>query len=125
MSDKEELFKEINRIKDPNNMTDLEKKHDVTINAPDSVKTGETFEVELLVGEKMTHPNMPGHWIQYIELYAGDALISRFDMNAATITTPRVKITVQLPAWASPVLVARERCNLHGVWEAKKKIKIT
>ncbi|MHA2298680.1 MAG: desulfoferrodoxin family protein [Candidatus Hodarchaeales archaeon] len=124
MSDKEELFKEINRIKDPDNMTDLEKKHDITVIAPDVVKTGEVFEVELRVGERMTHPNMPGHFIQFIELFSGDSLVSRYEMAAATISSPIVKIKLQLPEWASPVLVARERCNLHGIWEAKKEIRI-
>ena len=119
MSDKETLFKEINKVKDPADMTDLEKKHDITIITPDVVKTGEPFAVELLVGEKLTHPNMPGHWIQYIELFAGDSLLSRYEMSAATISTPRVKVLVQLPDWTTPVLVARERCNLHGIWEAR------
>ncbi|MFX0091579.1 MAG: desulfoferrodoxin family protein [Candidatus Hodarchaeota archaeon] len=121
---KEDLFKDINRVKDPKNMTDLEKKHDITIIAPDSVKAGVFFDVELKVGEVMTHPNMPGHFIQYIELYSGDALISRYQMDAATISTPNVKLIIQLPKWAASELIVRERCNLHGVWEARKSIKI-
>ncbi|MFX1251413.1 MAG: class II SORL domain-containing protein [Promethearchaeota archaeon] len=121
---KEDLFRGINRVKNPNNMTDLEKKHDITIIAPDTVKAGASFDVELKVGEAMTHPNMPGHFIQYIELYSGDSLISRFQMDAATISDPSVKFTIKLPKWAANELVARERCNLHGVWEAKKTIKI-
>ena len=113
MSEKQDLFKTVNKVNDHANMTDLEKKHDITIIVPDKIKAGEKFTVELEVGTKLTHPNMPGHWIQYIELYAGESLISRFEMSAATISVPKVTFTVQLPEWATPELVVRERCNLH------------
>ncbi len=124
MSEKAELFKEINKVKNPLNMTDLEKKHDITIISPETVKAGKPFFVELKVGEKLTHPNLPGHWIQFIELYIGEALIGRYEMSAATISNPIVKLELLLPKWATPELIARERCNLHGVWEARKAIRI-
>ena len=124
MSDKQDLFKTINKVKNYDDMTDLEKKHDIEIIAPEVVKAGTPFDVELIVGKKLTHPNMPGHWIQYLELFAGESLISRFEMSAATVSVPKVKFTVQLPEWSEPELIVRERCNLHGVWESRKKIKL-
>ncbi len=124
MSTKEDLFKGINRVKDPSNMTDLEKKHDITIIAPEVVKAFEPFEIQLIVGEKLTHPNKAAHWIQYIELLIGEALVTRFEMSAATISHPSVKMSITLPQWASTELVARERCNMHGIWESRKPIKI-
>ncbi|MHA2225960.1 MAG: desulfoferrodoxin family protein [Candidatus Hodarchaeales archaeon] len=124
MSSKEDLFRGINKVRNPDDMTDLEKKHDISINAPDIVKAGELFEVELKVGAKLNHPNLPAHWIQYIELFIGDARINHFEMSASTISSPSVKMTIALPSWADIELVARERCNLHGIWESRKQIKI-
>jgi superoxide reductase len=124
MSSKEDLFKGINKVKDPKNLTDLEKKHDITIIAPDVVKAFEPSEIELVVGEKLAHPNKAAHWVQYIELFIGEALVNRFEMSAATISNPSVKMKIVLPQWASTELVTRERCNMHGIWESRKPIRI-
>lgn len=91
---------------------------------PDVIKTGEPFNVELEVGKKLTHPNMPGHWIQYIELFTGESLIDRLELSAVTINVPKIKFTVQEFEWSDHELVVRERCNLYGAWETRKKIEI-
>ncbi|MEA2037441.1 MAG: desulfoferrodoxin family protein, partial [Nanoarchaeota archaeon] len=53
----ENLFLQINKAKDPNNMNDLEKKHLPVIDCPDSVKKGEPFEITIEVGKLLKHPN--------------------------------------------------------------------
>ena len=50
-----ELFRTINRVKDPANMTTLEKKHSPVINTPLKVKVGEIFDVDVVIGEVL-HP---------------------------------------------------------------------
>ena len=124
MTDRTNLYKGINRIFDSSELTDLEKQHEITINVADNVTAGIAFEVELIVGEKLTHPNNIDHWIQYIELLIGEARVNQFEMDAATITTPSVKFKITLPKWASSELTARLRCNQHGIWESKKLITI-
>jgi superoxide reductase len=125
MSDKIDLFKGINRVENPENMTKLEKQHDISIRVPNEIKAHVPFDVELIVGEKDPHPIEPGHFIQYIELYSRDSLVSRYEMPAVTINIPSIRITIQLPRWAAPELVVRTRCNLHGIWEASKRIWIS
>ena len=95
--------------------TDLERKHLPIISAPKSVKKGECFEVTVEVGKLLQHPNEPGHFIQFIELYAGDTYLARMDLTAKT-TCPIMKTCVQLDH-AYGNLRAFERCNLHGTWE--------
>lgn len=106
---------------DPKEMSDLEKKHALIIEAPDKVEEGEPFEVTVRVGEYMEHPNEPGHFIEWMELYSGDTFLSRLSL------TPKkshyvMKTTVELEhghplrAWA--------KCNLHGLWEGHKEIEI-
>jgi len=115
------LFREINRVKDPANPTDLEKKHVPTIEAPDEVTAREPFETTIIVGKELAHPDEGGHFIQWIELFAGDAYLARFDFTP-TVSGAPVKITLKLNE--DTTLVARERCNLHGVWESSKDIKV-
>jgi len=102
-------------------MTALEKKHAVVIDAPDEVEAGEDFEVEVRVGEYMEHPNEAGHFIEWMELYSGDTFLARFQLTPER-TDYTFKATINLDhehpikAWA--------KCNLHGLWEGTKEIKV-
>ena len=81
---KEDIFCGVNVVKDPDNMTDLEKKHLPVITAPKSVGKGECFEVAVEVGKLMQHPNELGHHIEFVELYAGQTYLARMDFTAKT-----------------------------------------
>ncbi len=120
MSD--DLFVGINRVKDPSNPTDLEKKHIPTIVAPDSAPLREPFEVEIIVGKDLAHPDHGDHFIQFVELYAGEAYLARCDFTP-TVSGAPIRITLKLN-YDTP-LRARSRCNQHGVWESEKMVKIT
>lgn len=71
MAEKKDFFTEVNTPADPDNMTDLEKKHIPVITAPDKVKPGECFEVTVEVGKLVAHPNETTHFIEFLDLYAG------------------------------------------------------
>ncbi|MHC1570232.1 MAG: class II SORL domain-containing protein [Methermicoccaceae archaeon] len=102
-------------------MGDFEKKHVPVIDAPDSVKADEVFEVKLTVGELVKHPNEIGHHIEWIELYWNDVLMARAELEAE-LTDPKVTFRVRVDE--SGVLKAVEKCNLHGIWAATKSIKV-
>jgi superoxide reductase len=122
MAENTELFTGVNRPQDMQNMTDLEKKHYPVISAPDEVKAGECFEVTVEVGKLKDHPNDRDHFIQLIDLYAGELYLARLDLTAAT-TCPVLKACVQLEQDVGQ-LRAFEVCNIHGTWEATKDIKV-
>lgn len=119
----ENLFCGVNIAKDPNSMTDLEKKHLPVITAPKSVKKGECFEVTVEVGKLLEHPNEPGHFIYFIELYADETYLARMDFTAKT-TCPTMKACVALDHIHGK-LRAFDRCNLHGTWESDADIEVT
>ncbi|NIO49705.1 MAG: desulfoferrodoxin [Candidatus Aminicenantes bacterium] len=96
-------------------MTDLEKKHTPVIESPKKVKKGEPFEVQVEVGKHMKHPNENAHYIEWIELYSGETFLARVDL-VPRLTEPKVKFVVALDH-AHP-LIAKERCNLHGLWQS-------
>jgi superoxide reductase len=119
----EDIFCGVNTVADIEQASDLEKKHLPIISAPESVKKGECFEVTVEVGKLLRHPNEPGHFIQFIELYAGDTYLGRMDFTAKT-TCPIMKACVSLDH-AHGKLRAFERCNLHGTWENEVDIEVT
>ena len=118
MSCEEDLFCGLNKAKSGNieEMTDLEKKHTPIIEAPAKVKRGEAFEVSVEVGKLLAHPNENAHFIEWIELYSGDTFLARVNLEPR-LTVPKVKFVVALDHGHD--LIAKERCNLHGVWESQ------
>jgi superoxide reductase len=118
----EDIFCGVNTAEDIEHASDLEKKHLPIISAPASVKKGEFFEVTVEVGKLLKHPNEPGHFIQFIELYADDTYLARMDFTAKN-TSPVMKMRVALEQNYSK-LRAFERCNLHGAWENEIDIEV-
>lgn len=118
----EDLFCGVNAVKDCENMTDLEKKHLPVITAPKSVRKGECFEVTVEVGKLMQHPNEPGHYIEFIELYANHTYLSRMDLTARR-TCPVMKTCASLDHTHGK-LRAFAHCNLHGTWEGNADIEV-
>lgn len=118
----ENLFLKINKAKDPNNLTELEKKHLPVIDAPDTVKKGKPFAITIEVGKLLKHPNENIHYIEWIELFADNHLfISKVEL-IPVVGTPKATLTISLNE--SHTLKARARCNLHGIWEYSKEIKV-
>ena len=118
----EDLFCGVNTVKDPENMTELEKKHLPIISAPKRVKKGECFEVTVEVGKLAEHPNQPAHYIEFVELYADHTYLARIDFTAR-VTCPVMKVCVSLDH-SHGRLRAFEHCNLHGTWEGDADIEV-
>ena len=108
--------------KDLNALSELEQKHLPVISAPQKVKKGEAFEVTIEVGKYKAHPNEPGHFIEWIELYSGDTFLFRVSLSGS-LSQPKVTIPVKLTHAHGP-LKARAKCNLHGLWEGTKDIEV-
>lgn len=112
---REDMFCGVNTVENIDEASDLQKKHLPIISAPEKVGKGEKFEVTVEVGKLVDHPNEPGHFIEFIELYAGHTYLARMDFTAKT-TEPVLKATVSLDHGHGK-LRAFARCNLHGIWE--------
>jgi superoxide reductase len=108
--------------KDLSALSELEQKHLPVISAPERVKRNEVFEVTVEVGKYKVHPNEPGHFIEWIELYCGDTFLFRVNFSGS-LSEPKITIPVKLTHAHGP-LKAWEKCNLHGLWEDIKDIAV-
>ncbi len=122
------LFETINKVKNPSSKTPLEKSHAPVINAPQTVKAGEPFTVEVSVGE-VIHPMGPSHWIEFIELNIGNEPAGRIDFQPRGYLSPKTTFVVTLTKESAPLgkvtLIAHQRCNLHGYWEGSLDLTVT
>lgn len=103
-------------------------KHVPYIEAPESVKKGEPFEVTIIVGKDVPHPNTIEHHIKWIQVYAviegrpyNPVHVATFDLGP-TFAEPKVTFKMKLDTNA--ILFALEYCNIHGLWENSKEIKV-
>jgi superoxide reductase len=106
------------------NLTVMAKKHTPIIEAPATIGANEPFEVKIKIGgiDEVEHPNMLGHWINWVVLYANLRPVAQVffypEMTNGYVAT--VKVTLK----KSASLIAQAYCNLHGIWEGKShKIK--
>lgn len=65
------------------------------------------------VGKETTHPMTEEHWIEFIELEIDNTKLYRYYLKP--VDTPEAYFKVP----KGEKVVAREYCNLHGLWESK------
>jgi len=111
----EGVFKRILHAADPAHLTGLEQLHVPVIEPPDFVAPGEMFPVTVKVG-RVPHEMQPGHYVQFVDLYAGDTFLARASF---TPLAPKPKITCYLVLNESTSLRAIAFCNHDGFWESE------
>jgi superoxide reductase len=106
----------------------LGEKHTPFIEAPNRVSPDESFEVTIVVGKEVPHPNTIEHHIKWIQVFVKEdgrpfnpIHVATFDLGPA-YGEPSVKFKMKLKR--SSTIHVIEYCNLHGIWEASKKIEV-
>ncbi len=117
------LFDGINSIADPNNPSDLEKRHVPVVDSPDTIELGRSFLVTVEVGSLLPHPNETNHFIEVLELYADETLLASVELTARTSQpAATLRVTLTRPAKQLRVLA---KCKLHGAWLGTRPIQVT
>ncbi len=102
--------------------TGYDPKHTPKIEAPDTVKAGEWFDVKVSIGAGADHPSMLEHQVQWIAIFKNDVEISRIYLHPV-YSKPKVTFTIALDE--SCTLKVMEQPNHTAPWTATKKIKVT
>ncbi len=115
-------------------------KHVPVLDCPDEVKAGEIFEVTASLGKEIAHPNTTEHHIRWINLYYhpdGEAAVyevGRFEFSAHGESTKgpnegpvstHHQVKASLKVSQPGHLHAMAYCNIHGLWQATKQLKVS
>jgi superoxide reductase len=122
----EKLFRGINRAEKPGEEKGLERLHSPVIKAPDTVKAGEVFPVEVDVG-LLPHPMGPTHWIEHLQLNIGNEPAGNVIFRSHGYAKATAKFNVLLGKefnGKTVSLIVQIKCNLHGIWQNHANIKI-
>jgi superoxide reductase len=114
-------------------------KHVPVIECADAIKADELFEVKISIGKEIAHPNTTEHHISWISLFFhpdGEKFpcqIGRYEFSAhgASVQGPNtgsVYTHHAATAWMKTskpgTLIAVSMCNIHGLWQSSKEIKL-
>ena len=101
-------------------------KHVPVIDAPDTVNKSEWFEVTVVVGKDIPHPNIPEHHIEDILVYFKEdgtkPIYKVADFTSLTIHSDS-RVTLRVRVENSGTLYALSSCNIHGLWASEKRIE--
>ncbi|MBC7233061.1 MAG: Neelaredoxin [Chloroflexi bacterium] len=114
-------------------------KHVPVIECPDRVEADKMFTVKVSVGKEIAHPNTTEHHIRWIDVYfqpEGDKFIYQVGHFEFSAHGESVKGANQGPVYTNHeaqfsmkvnnpgTLIALSFCNIHGLWESSKEIKL-
>ena len=115
-------------------------KHVPVIECPEQVKPDEFFEVTASIGKEVAHPNTTEHHIRWIQLVfkpEGEKFayqVGNFEFtahgesvegaNAGPVYTNHT-VTASMKIKQPGELYATSLCNIHGLWENSREIKLS
>ena len=114
-------------------------KHVPVIELPAGIQAGVEFQVKVSVGKEIAHPNTTEHHIRWIQVFFKpdddkfSYQLANCEFNAhgesvkganegPAFTEPTVSATLTLKA--SGTLYGLSFCNIHGLWESSKAVKV-
>ena len=115
-------------------------KHVPVIECADQVKAGELLSVKVAVGKEVAHPNTTEHHIRWISVYflpegAKFAYeIGHFEFSAHGESTDgpnqgpvytNHEVAISMKISKPGTIYATSFCNLHGLWQSAKEVKVS
>jgi superoxide reductase len=114
-------------------------KHVPVIESPDQVRADEVFEVRVSLGKHVAHPNTTEHHIRWIDVYflpEGSKFTHQvahveFSAHGESTTGPNTgpvytqhEAGISLRVNTAGTLFALALCNIHGLWESSKGVRL-
>ena len=114
-------------------------KHVPVIQCPDQFAKDQMTEVRVTLGKEIAHPNTTEHHIEWVALYflpEGAKFVyevGKFSFSAhgqapeGPNTGPvytHHEVAAMMKTGKSGMLYAAAYCNIHGLWESSKEIKV-
>ncbi len=114
-------------------------KHVPVIESPDQVRADEVFEVRVSLGKHIAHPNTTEHHIRWIDVYfqpEGNKLTHQvahleFSAHGESTKGPNTgpvytqhEASISLRLNTAGTLFALALCNIHGLWESSREVRL-
>lgn len=107
-------------------------KHVPAITVADEVTANENFEINVCIGKEVPHPNTFEHhiaWAKAFFLPEGakfpiEIASSTFSAHGESDSFTVQSVTFEFRTAKSGTIYSMSYCNIHGLWEDSKEIKV-
>jgi superoxide reductase len=114
-------------------------KHVPVIECLDTVKADEMFKVTVGLGKEVAHPNTTEHHIRWISMFFHPKdekfpyHIGHYEFNAhgESVKGPNTssvythhEVTIKFKTSKPGTILALALCNIHGLWQSAKEVKL-
>lgn len=115
-------------------------KHVPVIECDDTVSKDEMFQVKVSLGKEIAHPNKTEHHIKWIRLFfhpEGDKYpyeigAFEFGSHGASVKGPDTsgvythhEVIAVMKTDKPGTLMSTAYCNIHGLWQSEKEIRVS
>ena len=93
-------------------------RHSPFIDAPENVKSGDSFIVTVTMGKEYAHPADDDHYISQISLFNGETMLSSANLLPSIVSGEKsnIQVSFRLIAHKNMKLTAVAYCTKHGLW---------
>ena len=97
-------------------------RHSAFVHCEKSAKAGEKFKVKVKVGNEYMHPDIPEHYIAWIQLWNGEKMLSQTNMIEGAMggEASQVEVDFYIVPQKNMKLIAMAFCTKHGLWQSEE-----
>ncbi len=97
-------------------------RHSAFVHCKENAKKGEKFNVKIKVGDQYAHPDDFDHYIAYVQLWNGEALLAQANFTAGALgsVAGQVEVDFHIVPTKNIKLTAMAYCTKHGLWQSNE-----
>jgi len=103
-------------------------RHTPVIHCEETAKEGEKLKVKIKLGTEYPHPDVPEHFINYVQLWNRETFLAEAHFTPGVLGNKPGYVEVDFYIVPGPVsmnLSAMAVCTNHGLWQSEsKEVKI-
>ena len=99
-------------------------RHSAFVHCESTAKADEKFKVKVRVGNEYPHPDVPDHYISYVQLWDGEKMLAQasFVEGALGNDPNNLEVDFHIVPKKKLKLTAMAFCTKHGLWQSDEVI---
>ena len=99
-------------------------RHSAFVHCEKTAKASEKFKVKVMVGDEYPHPDVPDHYISYVQLWNGEKMLAQANFTEGALGNEpnNLEVDFYIVPKKNMKLTAMAFCTKHGLWQSDEKI---
>ena len=112
-------YEDISQI-DRESKKDYIDRHSAFIHCNKKAKIEEKFKVKVKVGDEYQHPDVPDHYISWVQLWNGEKMLTQANFTEGALggVSGNLEVDFYITPQKNLKLTAQAFCTKHGLWQS-------